>query len=163
MYSADRVTLWPGKYYHALKLVTDKTSVCDGSYDAALETVCALSCAVGSSCGGGYDEVTNFGDDVGDSHQGDGRLVMVDDVCSTTGTSYTSPNGITYSGTQLDALKAFIGCDGSSTPGVWDGYMKSKTQYTSPYSLIEISRRNGRQRADDHRPRHRPCGVGLYV
>jgi hypothetical protein len=135
MFSDNRVTVWPGKYYHALNLVTDRTSICDGSYDDALETVCAFSCAFGSSCGGGYDEVTNFGDDVGDSTQGDGKLVMVDDVCSTAGTSYTSPDGITYSGTQLDALKAFIGCDGSSTAGVWDGYLKSRTQYTAPYSL----------------------------
>jgi hypothetical protein len=135
MHSADRVTVWPGKYYHAFNLVTDRTSVCDGSFDDALEAVCSVSCLFGSSCGGGYDEVTNFGDDVGDSYQGDGKLVMVDDVCAATGTSYTSPDGITYSGTQLDALKAFIGCDGSSTAGVWDGYLKSKAQYSSPYSL----------------------------
>jgi hypothetical protein len=135
MYSSNRVTVWPGKYYHALNLITDRTTVCDGSYDGALEAACSLACLFGSSCGGGYDEVTNFGDDVGDSTQSDGKLVIVDDVCATTGTSYTSPDGIIYSGTQLDALKAFIGCDGSSTTGVWDGYLKSKTQYSSPYSL----------------------------
>jgi hypothetical protein len=136
MYTDSRVTVWPGKYYNSLKLVTDKTTACDlySSIPSELQAACWTECTFGSTCGVG-DPAMNFGDTVGDTYQADGKLVIVEDVCSTTGTSYTSPDSVTYSGTQLDALKAFIGCSGSSTAGVWSGYFKNKTQYSAPYSL----------------------------
>lgn len=136
LYNDNRVTVWAGRYYNSLKLVTDKNTAC-GEYNhlpSELKAACSFECAFGSTCGVG-DPAMNFGDTVGDTQQADGRLVMVEDVCATTGTSYTSPDNVTYSGTQLEALKAYIGCNGTSTPGAWDGYFMSKSQYSAPYSL----------------------------
>lgn len=143
MHTDNRVTVWPGRYYHPLYLVIDRYGICENYSDVEtkLQALCGLlSCNFGltpyNNCGGGYDELTNFGDDVGSTYSGDGKLVVVEDVCATTGNSYTSPDGITYSGSQLQALKGYIGCDGDSTDGVWSGsYFMSKTQYSSPYSL----------------------------
>ena len=133
LYDTHHVTAWVGKYYNSLKLVTDTNSACNESeVPAELSTACYAECSFGSTCGVG-DPAMNFGDPVGDAHQDYGRLVMVEDVCATTGTSYTSPDGITYSGTQLEALKAYIGCDGASSP--WTHPFRSKAQYNDPYAL----------------------------
>jgi hypothetical protein len=136
MYNGDHVNVWAGKNYHALYTVTDRTTICDGQASGIAYDACAavFMCAPYTSNCPGLDEIVmNFGDPVGSSHQDDGKLVIVDDVCATSGTSYTSPDGITYSGAQLTALKAFVGCDGAT--GVWSGSFRSQAAYSTPYQL----------------------------
>ncbi len=133
LYNSTHVTAWAGKYYNSLKLITDKNPACnEGSIASELEAACYAECAVGSTCGIG-DPAMNFGDPTGDTQQANGKLVMVEDVCATTGTSYTSPDGITYSGTRLEAMKAYLGCDGAA--GAWSNSFRSKPQYSDPYAL----------------------------
>ncbi|HVE82135.1 MAG TPA: jacalin-like lectin [Myxococcales bacterium] len=135
-HDGDHVVAWAGPYYNSLKLVSDTTSVCSvwSSVPTTLQALCAVPCKTGKSCGL-FDTLMNFGDKPDSDKQGDGKLVMVDDLCKEPGTSYKSPEGITYSGTQLDALKAYIGCKGTDTPGAWKGYFMKKPQYTEPYKL----------------------------
>lgn len=143
MFNDNRVTVWPGKYYNSLRLVESTTTACDFMDDglSALAYVyCMDHCSFDiadwkwyGSCGGMVDYYMNFGDPVGADYQMDGSLIMVEDVCNTTGNSYTSPDNVTYTDTQLDALRAYIGCTGAPNP--WERTFKSKSQYADPYDL----------------------------
>lgn len=130
------VSAWAGAYYNSLKLVEDRSSVCSvwSAVPGGLQTLCAAPCKLGGKSCGEYDTLMNFGDPLGDAHQGMGKLVMVEDACKAS-ESYTSPDGVTYKGTRLAALKGFIGCSGASTLGAWSGYFMKKAQYTNPYGL----------------------------
>ena len=131
--TGNHVNVYPGKYYNSLKLynwtVSATDVACDTDYSKS-----DLYCVFSYTDGNILDYFMNFGDPVGTDHQGYGKLVMADEACD--GTSYTSPDGITYSGNSLTALRGYIGCDGESTTHVWSGsYMMQKSAYTSPYSL----------------------------
>ena len=137
LYNGEHVVAWAGPFYNSLKLLSDTTTVCSvwGSVPKTLQTACYAACQTAKSCGD-LDTLMNFGDRAGSAQQGDGKLVMVEDVCNTpSDQEYRSPDNISYGGKQLEALKGYIGCSGSETPGAWTGYFKKKAQYTNPYGL----------------------------
>lgn len=137
LYNGEHVVAWAGPFYNSLKLLSDTTTVCSvwGSVPKTLQTACYAACQTAKSCGD-LDTLMNFGDHAGSAQQGDGKLVMVEDVCNTpSDQEYRSPDNISYGGKQLEALKGYIGCSGSGTPGAWTGYFKKKAQYTNPYGL----------------------------
>lgn len=143
MNTSTNVTAWAGWGYNTLKLDTDRATVCKEhgidpniSIDTGLAILCAEPCAFANTCGD-LDTVLNWGDYVGQSIANQrGRMVMTDQACAApTGQDYTS-DGITFSATQLEGLRNFIGCVGASAP--WDGggstYLR-KDQAKDPYAL----------------------------
>lgn len=151
----SHVTAWVGAYYHPLKLVRDTVSLCksaeQGTYSLnpeipdegkghQLRLACGLTCASSRSCGS-TDTVLNWGDPVGDDHQGDGQLVVTDDACSAVN-SYTSIDGVGWQNTQqakymLYGVQGYIGCltQSSSFAGIWKNSFKSKAESKDAYSI----------------------------
>lgn len=143
--NGNHVVAFVGKYFNSLKLVPDLTGACSSPAlkDGGLYTACRVtnyySCSAGLPCLP-MDYFASFGDPVGDSHQGYGKLIMVDTadgsgLCDPWPSgSYTSPDGVTYTGDERVALIGYVGCSSSATNN-WESTLKSKSAYTNPYGL----------------------------
>lgn len=150
-FSGDRVVAWVGKYYHPLKLITERSSVCksetEGGYGLSdnigndtLRFLCAGTCGSSRRCGS-TDTVLNWGDLDGDDITGSGQLVMVKDACGAVN-SYSSPDGQGYgraaqSKFKLQGLWAYLGCNKESTEDSteWEATLRGKPAYSNAYGL----------------------------
>lgn len=117
--------VYVGQYFHASYHTTDR-------YDPGLFNNYVADLLTAANLG----YVPNFGDFRAAENVGYGKLVLVDEICTTTGTTYTAPDGTIYSGSQLTALKGVAGC-GQNDPAItWSNNIREKEMYYDPYSLL---------------------------
>lgn len=133
----NHVKAWIGKYFNSLKLVAANSGACSPALkDTTLYDKC--ECAdVQHSCVPA-DYFANYGDPIGSANQGFGKLIMVDTadgngLCASTSGTYTSPDGVTYSSSEVAELWNYVGCSGATA--AWNTTLRSKSAYTDAYGL----------------------------